>query len=179
VVQFDTIDYLKNGNPRQQRAYTTLTQHAVLEHLKNFDPILVGTIPINIDIDESDLDIICNSTDLNSFKAIVGSHFKSQEGFKTQEMNLDGMETVVVSFMLDGFKIELFCQPLHTKLQLGYRHMLIECQLLQEKGEGFRQQIIELKRKGFKTEPAFAQALGLKGDPYVELLNYQNIEGHD
>ena len=50
--------------------------------------------------------------------------------------------------------------------------MLIEYRLLRERGEMFRQEIIALKKQGHKTEPAFAIALGLKGDPYRELLNF-------
>ena len=53
--------------------------------------------------------------------------------------------------------------------------MMVEYQLLKEKGEGFKQQIIDLKKSGFKTEPAFAIALGLTGDPYEALLQlYQD-----
>ncbi len=44
------------------------------------------------------------------------------------------------------------------------------------KSKAFRQEIIALKKQGYKTEPAFAMALGLKGDPYYkELLNYLRI----
>lgn len=43
----------------QQKAYQVITDHAILEKLAQYNPILVGTIPINIDIEESDLDIIC------------------------------------------------------------------------------------------------------------------------
>ncbi|MNY83296.1 hypothetical protein D3C86_2259750 [compost metagenome] len=48
--------------------------------------------------------------------------------------------------------------------------MYVEYNLLSIHGEQFRQHIIELKKQGLKTEPAFAQALGIKGDPYLELL---------
>ena len=51
--------------------------------------------------------------------------------------------------------------------------MLIEHRLLQERGEAFRRAIITLKQRGYKTEPAFAKALGLKGDPYLALLPYE------
>jgi hypothetical protein len=58
-MKFDTIDYLKTGNARQQRAYDVLTNHRILAQLAPFSPVLVGTIPINIDIESSDLDVIC------------------------------------------------------------------------------------------------------------------------
>jgi hypothetical protein len=48
--------------------------------------------------------------------------------------------------------------------------MITEYRILLEKGEAFRSQIVELKRQGMKTEPAFALLLGLEGDPYLELL---------
>ncbi|MGV2488720.1 UNVERIFIED_CONTAM: DUF4269 domain-containing protein, partial [Bacillus mycoides] len=58
-MNFDNIEYLQHGNNRQRQAYSILTNNQILSKLKQFDPILVGTIPINIDIENSDLDIIC------------------------------------------------------------------------------------------------------------------------
>jgi len=49
--------------------------------------------------------------------------------------------------------------------------MIIEYRILLEKGEDFRKQLIELKRQGLKTEPAFALLLGLESNPYTELLS--------
>lgn len=49
-------------------------------------------------------------------------------------------------------------------------HMLIENEILIEKGIKFRKIIIDLKSNGIKTEPAFANLLGLTGNPYLELL---------
>jgi len=51
--------------------------------------------------------------------------------------------------------------------------MLILHRLLQERGEAFRREIIALKQRAYKTEPAFAKALGLEGDPYLALLRYE------
>ena len=51
--------------------------------------------------------------------------------------------------------------------------MLVEDKLLAQHGEAFRQQIVSLKRQGYKTEPAFALALGLEGDPYLALLTLE------
>ncbi len=56
---------------------------------------------------------------------------------------------------------------------MAYRHMIKEYEILKMYGEEFRKQIIQLKRQGLKTEPAFGVLLGLKNDPYIELLNYQ------
>lgn len=53
--------------------------------------------------------------------------------------------------------------------------MLIEATILNKYGEDFRRKIIELKESGVKTEPAFAQLLELKGNPYEGLLNFKII----
>lgn len=57
MIDFTTIAYLKLGTPRQKRAYAVLKALRIFENLKQYNPILMGTIPIDIDIDlpESDL----------------------------------------------------------------------------------------------------------------------------
>jgi len=51
--------------------------------------------------------------------------------------------------------------------------MVTEYDILNHFGEDFRQQIIALKKAGYKTEPAFANILNLKGDPYTALLEFK------
>ena len=172
-MNFDTIDYLNAGNPRQREAHRILTENAVLSKLEPFSPLLVGTIPINIDIETSDLDIICYCVDRQLFTTIVRNSFGREDGFTIEDLSGSGQEAVVATFRIDSVEIELFGQNIPTHQQMGYRHMLIEHQLLTERGEAFRQEILALKRKGYKTEPAFAMVLGLQGNPYVELLTYE------
>lgn len=169
---FDNLDYLKNGNPKQKRVYEVLTKNRVMDILSSFDPLLVGTIPICIDIEDSDLDIICCYQNKNEFIKLIKDSFSDAQHFKVKEAIHQQEQAVVANFRIDDFDVEIFGQQIPTREQNAYRHMLIEHQLLCERGEDFRQRIVELKQKGYKTEPAFALMLGLKGDPYSELLNY-------
>lgn len=170
MIDFEKLDYLKDGNELQQKAYRLLTEHGVFEKLKAFHPVLTGTIPIDIAIANSDLDVICYWKTNSDFKRSLTNHFSNEQGFELREATINGLETIIANFYIDGFELEVFGQPIPTSQQNAYRHMLIEHQILMEKGEAFRQQIIALKNEGYKTEPAFAKLLGLEGNPYEALL---------
>lgn len=172
-MDFDNIAYLQSGNDRQQEAYLTLTNSQVLLKLKAFDPILVGTIPINIDIENSDLDIICYFENKEDFLKAISDNFGNEQHFKIREQQGSNKAAVVANFLIANFEIEIFGQNIPTKEQFAYRHLIVEYNLLNKFGEEFRQEIIELKKQGIKTEPAFAKILGLTGDPYVELLKFE------
>lgn len=173
LINFENTAYLKNGNERQQAAYQVLTKHEVLSKLREFSPILVGTIPINIDTAGSDLDIICCCPDLQNFAEAVTKSFKHERKFSIAYSAHSGKDNVAASFFLDNFEVEVFGQSTPTKEQNAYRHMLIEHRILEQKGEDFRKQIVALKEQGVKTEPAFAQLLGVSGDPYSGLLDFE------
>lgn len=173
MIDFCTIAYLQSGNSKQILAYKILTQNKILDNLIEFDPILVGTIPINIDIENSDLDIICYWKNKSDFVSKISSLFKNKTDFRILENTINEQECVIANFKIDTFEIEIFGQNIPTKKQNGYRHMIIEHQILESKGEDFREEIIKLKQNGYKTEPAFGKLLGLKTDPYVELLEYK------
>lgn len=172
-MHFENIEYLQYGTPRQQEAYFTLTHKQILSKLKHFDPILVGTIPINIDIENSDLDIICCVTSNQSFIETVKHNFRNEKHFTIREQQNVANPAIVANFMVNSFEIELFGQNIPTRQQFAYRHLIVEHNLLNQYGEEFRQQIVKLKRQGHKTEPAFAIALGLTGNPYTELLKLE------
>ena len=39
-----------------------------------------------------------------------------------------------------------------------------------------KEEIVSLKKQGYKTEPAFCKVLGLKGDPYHSLIQYGKVK---
>ncbi|MFW0737773.1 DUF4269 domain-containing protein [Flavobacterium sp. T12S277] len=172
MIDFTTIDYLKKGNHKQIEAHQILTKHKILDDLVAFDPILAGTIPLLIDIENSDLDVICYWKNKTEFVEKLNTAFGSKDNYTLREAIIDRTESIIANFKIDPFEIEIFGQNIPTKEQNAYRHMVIEYQILQSKDENFRLEIIKLKQNGYKTEPAFAFLLGLKGDPYAELLTY-------
>ncbi|MGO4708115.1 DUF4269 domain-containing protein [Chryseobacterium sp. 2TAF14] len=170
MIDFTKLDYLKAGNEKQKRAYEVLTKYKIFEKLSNFSPILAGTIPIEIDIEGSDLDIICEVEDKVEFEKILIQIFKDFS-LKIKKLNINNTESIVCNFILEDFVIEIFGQNKPTVEQNAYLHMLAEYKILQEKGEEFKQKIIDLKKKGIKTEPAFGMLLNLE-NPYEDLLKF-------
>lgn len=166
MTDFLDISYLKNGNKKQQLAYSVITQYSMLEILKQHEPIVVGTIPIEIDIADSDLDIICNVSDFKLFRNLVHKHFGRFDLFHDKI----GASHYVANFMIHELVIEIYAEDKPSTSQYAYLHMLVENRLLNLLGNSFKEKIINLKLQGYKTEPAFGRFLGLK-DAYTELLS--------
>ncbi len=167
--------YLQYGNSRQRKCYNTLKNIELFDHLKVYNPVLVGTFPIRIDIKDSDLDIICETHDIQEFARVIRHYYGEFAGFSEQVY--DGR--YIANFTYSRKKIEIFAQPVSVELQDACRHMLVESRLLNLFGNKLRRQIIALKKQGFKTEPAFAKVLGLKNDPYRELLELETVSDDD
>ncbi len=172
MTDFKNIEYLKFGNERQRNAYFALQELDIFDFLRKYNPILTGTIPIEIDLPDSDLDLICECKDHISFAEYITDKFGKYQDFQIWRNIHHGIMSTIASFSYKGQKIEIFGQNIPTDKQNSFRHMLIEKRILQEKGTEFKNKIIELKKQGIKTEPAFAQILDLKGDPYLELLKF-------
>ena len=170
---FRNIEYLKHGNERQKLAFNEIKRHKIFEILEVYNPILTGTIPIGIDLPESDLDIICECENHSKFKAYLLREFSEKKDFKIYSIQQNGIESTIAEFKTANFLFEIFGQCIPTDKQNAYRHMIIESKILNEKGFDFKQKIKKLKSDGLKTEPAFAELLGLKGNPYTELLKLE------
>lgn len=168
---FETIEYLLNGNQKQIHAYNAIKTLGIVENLAEFDPILCGTLPIGIDIVGSDLDIIMEVVDFHRFEEKVVALYGGKEHFKLKRLSIRQVTVVKANFMFDGFEFELFGQSQPVKKQFAYLHMIIENSLMKQFPH-LRAEVIELKKQGYKTEPAFCNVLGLKGDPYEALLNF-------
>ena len=84
-----------------------------------------------------------------------------------------GGRPVIASFTAHGWPFEIFAAAEPVADQAGWRHFLVEQRLLAQGGARFREAVMALRRRGLKTEPAFARALGIGGDPYAALLVLQ------
>lgn len=169
-IDWSDISYLRRGAGCQQQAYEALRALGVLRHLSPFTPRLVGTIPLDIDVEGSDLDIICEAHDLDAFARLVTSRYAGRPGFRLRRKVINDSPTVVANFNFAGFPVEIFGQPRPVTAQNAYRHMLVEARLLAIGGQAARRAIRQLKQSGLKTEPAFARHFRIEGDPYQALL---------
>ena len=157
-----------------KRAYTTiLAELGLLEQLSAFHPIVIGTPPLGIDTTDSDIDIACDATDFDDFVTKCTTEFGQLDRFEIVRRTIRSIKTVLCRFRYEGWPIELFCQPVEVEKQYGVRHFHVEQRLLQLLGSGFREGIVALRRAGMKTEAAFAQVLGLTGDPYEVILELE------
>lgn len=171
--------YLRQGSPRQQAAYTALEALDIFTILHPYSPVLTGTIPLDIDTEYSDLDIICEAHDLDAFETDLRHAFGGLDGFHTRPANHTRQPARVAAFQYGGFEIEIFGQQQPVTRQNAYRHMVVEARLLTIGGEQARQAIRQLKRSGIKTEPAFAQYFCLSGDPYQVLLELALLNNYE
>ncbi|MBB6452333.1 hypothetical protein HNQ94_000778 [Salirhabdus euzebyi] len=168
---FETIDYLQYGNEKQRLAYNAIRGLRIIEYLKEYTPILCGTLPIGIDLEGSDLDIIMRVVDFDQFEDKVKSLYRQEENFKLKRRVIREIPVIKANFIYGGFEFELFGQPKPVHEQFAYLHMIIENHILKENPH-IREEILNYKNRGYKTEAAFCKVLKLKGDPYIELLQY-------
>jgi hypothetical protein len=139
---------------------------------------VIGTPPLGIDIQSSDIDIACTADDLYRFKAAVTKQFGQQKNFIIKDLKKFTEPAVCIAFSSSGWEIELFCQAIPIREQWGVRHFLIEKRLL-ELQPSLRNKVIELKESGLKTEPAFAALLKLEGDPFEAMLELEKLSDEE
>ena len=175
---FINLNYLRAGNSRQQLVYKVIKQIKLWEKLDDYNPVLAGTIPLGIDTKDSDLDILCEVSDFDTFKVQIQKEFSGYDNFSLQAGQVRSGPYMAISFRYAEFVFELFAQNKPVLEQHAFRHMIIEDYFLLTRGEAFKAMIIALKNQGSKTEPAFAKVLGLSGDPYLELLNLEKQISH-
>ncbi len=169
--------WLASGTPRQQQAWQIL--ESLLLTLHPFTPVLAGTIPLNIDIPGSDLDLLCRYEVESDFVRLITQHFQNHPQFRMRRKVHQGQLSLVVSFLLQDQAMEIFAQNRPVWEQNGFRHMVVEARLLSLGGPSAQAGIRQLKREGLKTEPAFACWFGLPGhDPYQTLydLSFLKLE---
>ena len=168
------LSYLRTGTPRQRQTVDILEAASVFDLLRAYSPCLVGTIPLDIDISESDADIICNVSNHQAFRQDIERGFRHYPDFSIWTSEKQNLKATVASFSLRSkdiptLRVEIFGQALSVERQNAYRHLMVEARLLALAGNHAKSSIRLLKLQGIKTEPAFAQYFGIKGEPYKVL----------
>lgn len=152
-----------------QEAQDLLRRAGVLAELTAWNPVIAGTIPLGVDIEGSDIDVLCEVHDADAFvrRALVFAHMPHFSLHRKEDADPPAL---VCRFTAEGVPVEIFAQALPPRAQRAYRHMMAERRLLEAAGEGAAEEIRRLKRLGVKTEPAFAEHFALIGDAYETLL---------
>jgi hypothetical protein len=173
------IGYLQQGSEAQQCVYRILKDRQILEHLEPYNAVLAGTFPLDLAVAGSDLDILCEVTFHPGFAAHAERCFGKEEGFHVETTGRGGSQVTIVNFVVDSLPVQLYGDPTRVVEQAAYLHVDVEYRLLQLGGRKARQRILELKKAGIKTEPAFAAWLGLTRDPYAALLELAKLSDEE
>jgi hypothetical protein len=164
------MDGLRNGSPTQQRAHAALRSFGLPDLLAPFNPTLTGTVPLDLGLPGSELELLCEVRDLEGFQRVLRELFGDVPGSWTIRKRVNGTPTVLARFTSGEFPVEIYGQQRKVDEQEAYVLMALEDRLLKVGGEPLRLAVLSLRQAGMKTEAAFAECLGLKGDPYRALL---------
>jgi hypothetical protein len=159
------------GTRPDRRSYEeALAERGVLEVLAPFDPRVAGTPPLGLDLPGSDIDVLCFAPDAHAFTGTVWHNFSNAPAFMAKQL-VRAPRPVVASFEVAGWRIELYGEAIPVEQQRGWRHFVLEQRLLALGGNDLPVAVLSLRGQGMKTEPAFAAALRLRGEPYLALLD--------
>ena len=141
-------------------------------------PALVGSLPLDLALDSSDIDIVVYATDLKSFGSVLKIEFGDLEYFRSSRGIVLGIPTLMTEFAFSGETYEIFSQATLVPRQNAVIHLLVEERLLNLGGSEFRTQIMNERELGAITEIASGNVLGL-ADPYRELLALEDFSDNE
>jgi hypothetical protein len=180
------LTYLRSGTARQQLVYAMLEKSRLMERLAPYGPVLAGTIPIDIDVETSDVDILCRyQGPAEDFAAKLSLLFTDLgEEVVYLRKTKQGMQSVICRFTSHKIPVEVFAQPVPATQQHGYLHMIAEYRLLalsetMNPRAHVREEIRKIKRAGEKTEPAFAKYFKIEGDAYEKLRDLAAVSDEE
>jgi hypothetical protein len=160
-----------NERKSDRRSYeAALAECDVVRALAQYGPRIAGTPPLGLDMPGSDIDVLCFAPDPHAFADCVWQTFANAPAFTAKQL-MRPPRPVVASFEAAGWRIELYGEAIPVEQQRGWRHFAVERRLLDLGGAALKLAVLAQRHLGMKTEPAFAAALGLSGDPHLALLD--------
>jgi len=155
---------------RNQKVDRALKSSRVLPILREHHPLVSGNFPLGLGVSDSDLDILIESSDFKQTEKLLKDSFSQHPQFQFEKTKVQNEDSLLAQFTFEDVPFEIFCQKTPPIQQRAHFHFLIEARLLKIFGQRLKDHILQLKQSGLKTEPAFAQALKMSGDPYESLL---------
>ena len=168
------FNYLRFGTAKQQQAFVAISESGIIEKLRAYDPAIVSTICIDIDVDSSDIDIICQHQDAKEFRDTISACFSTHQKFKWLQSS-SSSSAVVAEFELGGLMFEVYGDTLPVSSQNAYKHLSVMAKLLDHAGAQLRSDVRSLKSQGIKSEAAFCKCLRIEGDPYIVILEFETL----
>lgn len=153
-------------------ALSALEKSGLSRALASFDPILAGTIPLGLELKDSDLDICCRFGTPSAWNVLI-DFLKTFPAFAQKEKVFSSGPATLIYLRLDDWPVEIIFQQIPVYQQMAVRHLWVEAQFLYKYGEHFQEKVRAVRTLGYKTEPAFARVLALPGDPYQALLTLE------
>ena len=163
--------------PSPDEARAMLENAGVFAAVAPFDGRFIGSIPLDLHGEGADADIVCQAQNLDLFVVTLTAAFGNRPGFRAQVAPYLGRPSSIVKFAVGGLPVEVFARPEPVEAHESFRHHRAAQRLLALGGLALANQVRGLKAAGLKTEPAFAVALGLEGDPSLAMLTLAEAPG--
>jgi len=156
--------------------FNALSASNILKVLREYDPLIAGTYPLGVHTENSDIDIIASAQNISAARILIRKTYGQNTDFHDRMTSVKGRETYIANFTWEKVPFEIFIQTIPSVEGTAYKHFLIEERLLKVKGPAFSDTIRTLRtNENLKTEPAFAKALRLEGDPYQALFGLSHL----
>lgn len=150
--------------------FVALKDINIFSEFKGFSPLISGTFPLDIQIENSDIDILMQTGDLPDLQNLLQVKYGHYKHYHSTIVKNPNGKALVVDFEYAGFVFEIYAEDKPTVIQNSNLHFILEERILKLANAEFRNKILELKKSGIKTEPAFAQILKIPGDSYAGMI---------
>lgn len=148
--------------------FSSLQNSRILEKLKSFNPLVVGTFPLGLNTANSDIDICIEFQNENDFVDSSNKFFSDFKNYQLSSVQINSGSAILVKFTFENINYEIIGQHISSNKQIAFQHFQVEEKIL--KYAQCQSEILKLRSKGLKTEPAFAKYLCLTGEGFKELL---------
>jgi hypothetical protein len=165
--RFSKNEWLDESNANHLAIKGFLENTRIIKSLNCFQPLIAGTFPIGLEVEGSDVDLLCSYSEAATRLELQSRLQEMQPGIKY----CNAQDHFTASWEWEHLPIELYASEVPSADQAAFRHLLIEAWLLETHGPELKATVLHLKQQGIKTEPAFAKALEMEGDPYTVLLD--------